>query len=115
MFRPGAGLTAREVLALLDFVPEGGALMASIRASLLGKPKPDGKAEKLPPPDPATAVGRARLRRQFLGWDEHHELLAQIRDGIYAQGGVTKPYPRPGQVMATVRVIVDLDDVPAGF
>lgn len=104
------------VLGLLDFVPESGALMASIRAGLAAQPAAEGRGQ-LPPPDPSTAVGRARLRRRLLGWDEKSELLAQIRDAVYAQ--VAKkfsPYERPmPQVRASVRVVVDLDDIPPGF
>lgn len=87
-------------------------MWASIRASLRPVSPGDAAAPPapMPPPDPSTAVGRARLRRRWLGWNEQHELLAQIRDAVTVRVAKNfKPYQRPDSVRATVRVEIDLE------
>lgn len=115
MYRPGSGLTARRVLSLLSEVEDGGALSASAKAALAA----DDAPPRLPPPDPATPAGRRRIARRLRGWDEQYDLLAEIRDAVFAlaTAGKFTPYPRPGDAgrPGDAYVAEDLDDVPPGF
>jgi hypothetical protein len=84
--RPGAPISAAEVMQLIQELPEDSATVASLAA----KRSPDGDSNRAGEPAVVTAFRRAR---RYRGWTADRRALFDIRDGL-----VGKPSPRPWDI-----------------